>query len=216
MNDDDDDDDWASMSLREFQTALASSSPTPGGGTAAAIALGQAAALTCMVADLTIGKEKWKSGWAAAEQAQEVAISMFSRSLDLATDDSRSFDGVMVALRLPKEGDEEKEIRRQAIQQATLGATEVPLETARLGLALLETLPSLAESGNANAASDVAVASLLASTACKGALFNVDINLAGLHSEMASPLAREAADIAARSRELSRACMDAVRQRLND
>mgnify|MGYP003984979963 FL=1 len=54
------------MSLRDFQSALASSSPTPGGGTASAIALGQAAALTCMVADLTIGKEKWKDGWGCA------------------------------------------------------------------------------------------------------------------------------------------------------
>ena len=54
---------WMEMSLRDFQSALASSSPTPGGGTAAAIALGQASALTIMVADLTIGKEKWESGW---------------------------------------------------------------------------------------------------------------------------------------------------------
>ena len=56
------DDEWAEMSLRDFQTALASSSPTPGGGTAAAVSLGQAAALTCMVADLTIGNEKWSDG----------------------------------------------------------------------------------------------------------------------------------------------------------
>ena len=54
---------WAAMSLREFQAALASSSPTPGGGTAAAVALGQAAALSIMVCDLTLGKEKWADGW---------------------------------------------------------------------------------------------------------------------------------------------------------
>ena len=57
---------WMDMSLRDFQSSLASSSPTPGGGTAAAVALGQAAALTCMVADLTIDKEKWQEGWQIA------------------------------------------------------------------------------------------------------------------------------------------------------
>ena len=79
------------MSLRDFQSALASSSPTPGGGTASAIALGQAAALTCMVADLTIGKEKWQDGWGCAEKAQSVAINIFTKSGKLAQDDSDSF-----------------------------------------------------------------------------------------------------------------------------
>ena len=59
---------WMEMSIREFQSALASSSPTPGGGTAAAIALGQAAALSIMVCDLTIGSEKWKEGWEISEK----------------------------------------------------------------------------------------------------------------------------------------------------
>ena len=135
------------MSLREFQTALASSSPTPGGGTAAAVSLGQAAALSCMVADLTLGKEKWESGWEIAEKTQECAIGMFGRALDLATDDSRSFDAVMMTFKLAKNSDEEKEIRRQAIREATLGAAEVPLETARLAHSLLEHLPELAEKG---------------------------------------------------------------------
>jgi len=79
-------DEWSEMTLREFQTALASSSPTPGGGTAAAVSLGQAAALSCMVADLTLGKEKWESGWGIAEKTQECAIGMFGRALDLATE----------------------------------------------------------------------------------------------------------------------------------
>lgn len=208
-------DEWSEMSLREFQTALASSSPTPGGGTAAAIALGQAAALTCMVADLTVGKEKWSEGWNAAEKSQEVAISMFSRALDLATDDSRSFDGVMMAYKLPKESDEDKTIRKQAIREATLGAAEVPLETARLALELLETLPDLATNGNGNAVTDVGVAALLASAACKGALFNVEINLSGMEGETSEKYKEESANILEKSRQLSRQCMDAVRDRMD-
>ncbi|MGY8670517.1 MAG: cyclodeaminase/cyclohydrolase family protein, partial [Candidatus Poseidoniales archaeon] len=67
---------WMEMTIREFQSALASSSPTPGGGTAAAISLGQAAALTCMVADLTLGKEKWEEGWVIAEKAALLSVRM--------------------------------------------------------------------------------------------------------------------------------------------
>ncbi|MCS5537091.1 MAG: cyclodeaminase/cyclohydrolase family protein [Candidatus Poseidoniaceae archaeon] len=209
------DDEWAEMSLRDFQTALASSSPTPGGGTAAAVSLGQAAALTCMVADLTIGKEKWSAGWTDAEKAQEVAISMFSRALDLATDDSRAFDAVMMAYKLPKGEDEAIMIRNQAIEQATLGAAEIPLQTARLAFSLLKTLPALAKTGNGNAVTDVGVAALLSSAACKGALFNVDINLTGMEGEIAKGYTNEASEILVASRQLSRECMDAVRARLN-
>jgi formiminotetrahydrofolate cyclodeaminase len=207
-------DEWSEMTLREFQTALASSSPTPGGGTAAAVSLGQAAALSCMVADLTLGKEKWGSGWEIAEKTQDCAIGMFGKALDLATDDSRSFDAVMMTFKLAKDSDEEKEIRRQAIREATLGAAEVPLETARLAHSLLEHLPELARKGNANTVSDIGVASLLASAACKGALFNVEINVSSLPEEMGGALKEEAASILESSRILSRACMDAVRERL--
>ena len=84
---------WASMSLREFQAALASSSPTPGGGTASAVALGQAAALSIMVCDLTLGKEKWADGWTIAEDIQSLAIPMMERANELATEDSVGIAG---------------------------------------------------------------------------------------------------------------------------
>ena len=86
---------WLDMSLRDFQSALASSSPTPGGGTAAAVALGQASALTLMVCDLTIGKEKWSEGWPIAEKAVMSAIRIMSRAGDLADEASDSFEQVM-------------------------------------------------------------------------------------------------------------------------
>jgi formiminotetrahydrofolate cyclodeaminase len=86
---------WADMTLREFQAALASSSPTPGGGTASAVALGQAASLSIMVCDLTLANEKWEEGWAIAERIQTLAIPMMGRSNELATEDSTAFDRVM-------------------------------------------------------------------------------------------------------------------------
>ena len=205
---------WMEMTVRDFQAALASSSPTPGGGTAAAIALGQASALSIMVCDLTIGKEKWKDGWAAAEQALQKSVRIMSRAGELADEDSAAFDAVMDSFKLPKDTEDEKQDRRNSIRMATLGATEKPFETAQLALELLRILPDLAITGNANAVSDVGVAGLLASAACKGALFNVDINLDSLPEDMAVEIRRDSPDILEESRTLSRKIMDAVRDRI--
>ena len=205
---------WMEMTVRDFQAALASSSPTPGGGTAAAIALGQASALTIMVCDLTIGKEKWSDGWKIAEKAMLSSVKIMSRAGQLADEDSDAFDSVMESFRLAKDTEEEKEVRRAAIRNATLVATEKPFETAKLALELLEFLPELASKGNSNAVSDVGVAALLASAACKGALFNVDINLNSLPESMALEIRTNAPEIKERSRILSRKIMDEVRDNL--
>ena len=205
---------WMDMTVRDFQAALASSSPTPGGGTAAAIALGQASALTIMVCDLTMGKEKWQDGWSIAETALQSSVRIMTRSGELADEDSDAFDDVMASFKLPKDSDEEKQARRNAIRNATLGATEVPHETAKLALELLRNLPELASKGNANAVSDVGVAGLLASAACKGALFNVDINIGSLPDDMAVEIRTSAPEILEESRILSRKIMDIVKERI--
>ena len=115
---------WMEMTVREFQAALASSSPTPGGGTAAAIALGQASALTIMVCDLTVGKEKWQDGWEIADKAMILSVRLMSRAGELADEDSNAFDEVMASFRLPKNTEDEVTARRQAIRSATIQATE--------------------------------------------------------------------------------------------
>ena len=205
---------WMEMTVRDFQAALASSSPTPGGGTAAAIALGQASALTVMVADLTLGKEKWQDGWEISERAMLLGVKIMSRSGILADEDSDAFDEVMSSFKLPRETEQNKSQRKEAIKSATLKATEVPFETAKLSLQLLQLLPELAMKGNANAVSDVGVAGLLASAACKGALFNVDINLSGLSEDSALEIRKKAPEIREEARILSRKIMDEVRDRL--
>ena len=205
---------WMEMTVRDFQAALASSSPTPGGGTAAAISLGQASALTIMVCDLTIGKDKWSEGWPIAEKAMLLAVKIMTRAGELADEDSDAFDDVMQSFRLPKDTEEEKKSRRQAIRKATLVATEKPFETAKLALDLLEVLPELAAKGNGNAVSDVGVAGLLASAACKGAIFNVDINLPGLPDDMAKEIRDNVPEIKENAKILSRKIMDEVRERL--
>ena len=207
---------WEEMTINEYNAALASSSPTPGGGTAAAIALGQACALTCMVCDLTIGKEKWQDGWEAAENALEIAVPMMSKGNQLANEDSDAFDQVMASFSLPKSTDEEKDARRTAIRTATLKAAEVPYSTAINGVKLLRILPELARKGNANAVTDIGVASLLASTAAKGALFNVEINLDSLPEGWGEDIKGSMEDIWSEVRTLSRECMKAVRARMQE
>ncbi len=206
---------WMDMTQREFQAALASSSPTPGGGTASAIALGQAASLACMVADLTLGSEKWSDGWPAAEHVQQIAIPMMTRSGILAEEDSDAFDEVMAAFKMPKDSDSEKAHRRAAIRGGTLQAAKVPFETAEVALALLKALTDLAVHGNANAVTDVGVAGLLASAAAKGALFNVEINLQSLPDDMGVALREMMPEMLHQAKLDSRSVMEAVRTRMS-
>ena len=207
---------WADKTLREFQDALASSDPTPGGGSAAGVALGQAAALSVMVSDLTLAKESCMDGWDISERVKIVAIPMLEQGLDLATEDSKAFDAVVDSFKLPKDTEEMKIKRRESIRAATLGAAEVPYRTATSALQLLKLLPELAEKGNPNAASDVGVASLLASAALKGAIFNVEINLQSLPETYGAEMREALPSLVEDGRIYSRQAMDAVRIRLSN
>ncbi len=207
---------WADKTLMEFQDALASSDPTPGGGSAAGVALGQAAALSVMVSDLTLAKESFMDGWDISERVKIVAIPMLEQGLDLATEDSNAFDAVVDSFKLPKDTEEMKTKRRESIRAATLGAAEVPYRTATSALQLLRLLPELAEKGNPNAASDVGVASLLASAALKGAIFNVEINLQSLPETYGTEMREALPSLVEDGRIYSRQAMDAVRIRLTN
>jgi len=205
---------WMDKTLSEFQSELASSAPTPGGGTACAVALGQAAALTKMVIELTLGKEKWQSGWIHAEAANDKTEEILILAGKLAVQDSDAFDLVMDSFRMPKSSDDEKALRREKIRQATLHAAEVPYRTACLSLDLLKLLNNLATYGNANAASDVGVAGLLASAACKGALFNVDINLNSLPDEYGQSMRDSCPEILQECSVSAREIMQSVKKRI--
>ena len=201
------------MTIDAFNSALASSSPTPGGGTASAIALGQAASLTCMVAELTLANEKWRDGWDISNRCLELATPMIPRSGELAQEDSDAFDQVMASFRLPKQDRDDLEKRKQAIQASTLNAALVPLETAQQSVSLLSQLTELARDGNKNAVTDVGVAALLASAAAKGALFNVQININSL-KEVDTSLTDEVQQLSESAKQLSRQVMEEVRRHL--
>jgi len=161
----------------EVLNSIASSDPTPGGGSVAALSLAHAYSLAMMVARLTEGKEKWAEG-------HEVAISVISESqvgmveaLRLAEIDAEAFESVMSAYRLPRETEEQKTARKNTIRDATMGAADAPLATASCARKLLSSLERLCISCNSNALTDLASASELSLSAVKMAAMNVKINL---------------------------------------
>ena len=207
---------WANVTLKEFQSALASSDPTPGGGSAAGVALGQAAALAKMVADLTLSNDKYEAGWDISKSINAVADPLLEEGLNLAQLDSEAFDAVVAGFKMPKTTDDEKAIRRNEIRNSMLGAAKVPYDTACHALDLLKLLPDLATLGNENAVSDVGVSGLLASAALKGAIFNIEINLNSLPDDYGIEMREHLPELSSEGKVHSRLCMVAVRNRLSN
>ena len=207
--------DFGGSALRGFLDDLASSAPTPGGGTAAAVAGAMGAALAEMVAALTLGREKYASSHEAMRPIAEAAAAARTSLLDLSRQDSEAFDEVVAARRLPKTTDEEKAARDAKIAAANLRAAQVPLETARTAAGLLELIPELAEKGNPNAASDAGSAALLLEAAVQGALLNVAINLAGLSdSDLSEEIREEAETLQVDSSRLRDRALEIARGRI--
>jgi len=162
---------------KEVLRSIASSEPTPGGGSVAALALAHAHSLAMMVARLTEGKKKWADGHETAQSVISESQAGLAESLRLAEIDAEAFESVMSAYRLPRETEEEKEIRKKSIRDATIGAAEAPLATASSARRLLSSLERLCESCNENALTDLASSSELCLSAVKIAAMNVRINL---------------------------------------
>jgi formiminotetrahydrofolate cyclodeaminase len=160
--------------------AFASPDPTPGGGSAAALSGALGASLLAMVA----GLPKTRTGTPEERQALDAARPALLRARDtlvsLIDRDAAAYDLVVLAFRLPKATDADKAARSQAIQAATLAATEVPVETIRACVDALEAGRAVASYGNPSAKSDIAVGVTTLGTAMQGALFNVEINIGGL------------------------------------
>lgn len=170
------------LSLNEFVQEVASSSPAPGGGSVAAYAGAQGYALVAMVCRLTLGREKFFSVQEEMKSLLEVAVARQEQLLTLVQEDTEGFKVVMEALGLPKISDEEKMLRREALEKATIKAAEIPLQTAKACLAGLCEIPGLLMKGNPNALSDMGVAALMFKSGLEGALYNVQINALGLKS----------------------------------
>ena len=160
-----------------FAELVAAGTAAPGGGSVAAHSGMMAAALGRMVCNLTIGKPKFAEVEPRMTELRDELERLGRRLRELIAEDAASFDAVLAAYRAPKETDEQKASRTERIQAAIGIAVSVPLETAERSFQVLKILREIAESGNPNAISDVAVGSRLAEVAIKGAGYNVAANL---------------------------------------
>jgi glutamate formiminotransferase/formiminotetrahydrofolate cyclodeaminase len=169
-----------------FLEALAAGSATPGGGSAAAYAGAAGAALVAMVARLTVGKKKYA---AVEAQMQSIIIQADTLRSELTAgvaQDSAAYEQVMAAFKLPKDTPEQQSERAKQIQAATLAASQVPLHTAKLAVAVMALAQAVVETGNINALSDGGSAAALARAALTGAGLNVRINARELEDKVAA------------------------------
>lgn len=171
------------MTVAQLLAALASSEPTPGGGTAAAIAGAMGASLLLMVTGLAKSRNNTDDEKTMLSDARAALGPVAAQLTRLADADAIAFDAVMAAYRLSKATDEDKAARTLAIQEAMRGATVVPLETLRACADALAHGRTVADHGNRSAASDVGVAIGLLKAAAEGAAANVRINLSSLKDE---------------------------------
>ncbi|MEX1187640.1 MAG: glutamate formimidoyltransferase [Bacteroidia bacterium] len=167
------------MSLKAFADETASESPAPGGGSISAYVGALGIALAGMVANLSSHKRGWDARWKEFSDIAEKAEAFKKRLIFLVDEDTRAFNRIMDAFGLPKGSDEEKQIRKSAIAEATRMAIETPLEVMQLSLESMNLISEMAEKGNPNSVSDAGVGALCARTAVLGAGLNVKINCAG-------------------------------------
>ena len=169
--------------LTEFLDELAAPTPTPGGGSVAALNGALGTSLLAMVAGLTIGKKGYEAASAEMIRAHAALDPMRHRFAMLATQDAQAFRAVMAAFKLPKTTDAEQQARSAAIREANRGACEVPLKVMLLAVEAMRVGAKIAEQGNKNSISDVGVGGLCLKLALQGAFLNVRINLPGIKDE---------------------------------
>lgn len=173
----------AEMQINDFLDVLKSDAPAPGGGSVSALSGAQGCALLMMVANLTIGKEKYAEYQQECEDANKKGQKLYDSFVAGIDKDTEAFNLVSAAYKMPKGTDKEKAERSKAIADGTLKATEVPFDTMRLGLEAVELVKSLVGRSNPNCSSDLGVALLQLKACVLGAWMNVKINLPGVKDD---------------------------------
>lgn len=166
------------MNLKRFADETASESPAPGGGSIAAYMGALGISLGVMVANLSSHKKGWDERWKEFSNYAEDGQKIKDELIKLVDEDTRAFNKIMDAFSLPKGSDAEKAARKEAIQEATKNAIEVPFRVMELSLKSFDVIKAMAETGNPNSVSDAGVGALCARSAVYGAWLNVKINAA--------------------------------------
>lgn len=198
---------FANMSLKEFNSKLASDSPTPGGGSVAGLSAALGASLSSMVVQLT------KEG--DLDKYEDELADHIDFALELIDKDALSFNKVMDAFKMDKDTDEAAQKRKEAIQSALYEASLTPMETIKLAKDVLEITEEVAKKGNKNAISDAGVAALMALASVKSAAYNVYINTASLtDKEQAKSLEEKTERLVKESEEIAekieKICIDRI------
>ena len=186
------------MTCTGFAEETASESPAPGGGSISAYMGALAAALGTMVANLSSHKAGWDDRWEYFSDWADNGMAVMNELLYLVDEDTAAFNKIMDVFGMPKGTDEEKAARAEAMETATLYATQVPLRTMKAAYKAFDVVRAMAEEGNPNSVSDAGVGALAARSAVMGACLNVKINAAGLKDRaVADALVKEAEEIQA-------------------
>ncbi|GIM28711.1 formiminotransferase-cyclodeaminase [Clostridium polyendosporum] len=177
----------AKLNVEEFIKELASSSPTPGGGSVAALSASLAGALNSMVYSLTVGKKAYEN---LAEDLKDKlngynieSKDFYENALTFMDKDKEVFNKVIAAYKLPKDTDEQKNEREEKINDALIDAMYVPLELMKYCIKFYDNIDFAADYGNKNAVSDAGVAAIMLHAGIEGAMLNVKINLASIKNE---------------------------------
>jgi len=173
----------AELKINEFTEALSGGSPTPGGGSAAALAGALGAALTSMVASLTTGREKYREHEELMREILKETKELREALLISIDRDIEAFNGVSAVYKMPKETVDEKEARKQAMQTALKDAAKAPYHMMELALKGLSITDKAVGKSNVNAASDLGVAALTLSACARSAWLNVLINLSSIKDQ---------------------------------
>ena len=184
------------LTVKGFAHETSRESPAPGGGTISAYMGALGAALGTMVANLSSHKPGWDDQWEKFSQWADKGQELMAELLHLVDEDTEAFNRIMAAFGLPKKTEEDKAARSQAIQEATLYATQVPLHTMQASFRAFDICRAMAEEGNPNSVSDAGVGALAARAAVLGAGLNVKINAGSLKDrEVADKLIAEANEL---------------------
>jgi formiminotetrahydrofolate cyclodeaminase len=204
------------LSIHTFLGALASSAPTPGGGSVAGISGAMAAGLVSMVCALTIGKKQFAEIEGEVRSIQDRAEGLRRELQALAQEDIEVFGRLSAAYKLPRTTDADAASRQAAIQKVTRVAAEVPMHTARAAAALIPLCTSLASRCSRLIVSDIGVAALLARATVQSAVLNVEINLSGLEDKIFVRQTRaQIEDIVIGLGEEAEGILEIVRSRIN-
>ena len=180
-------------SLAAFMEETASESPAPGGGSVSAYMGALGAALATMVANLSSHKRGWDERWEEFSQWAERGKVIQERLLKLVDEDTRAFNGILEAFGLPNGSAPEQEIRKAAIEAATLQAIQVPFEVMKVAFDGFEVAQAMAETGNPNSVSDAGVGALALHACIEGAWLNVRINAESLFQPQVEQIKSEGA-----------------------